>query len=158
MNIGGYRPNVAIMLFNEEKKIFMAKRIGANDTIQHHQYQTAQGGVEDGETEEQAIIREVFEELGLQNLEFIAKSEYYYYDFPESFNKPKRGQKQLWFLAPFSKNRENEINFNTTGHPEFNDYKWVDKDSFAAEIIYFKKDVYEKALKEFWPIIEKYKF
>lgn len=158
-----YRPNVAAIIFNEEKKILLALRAEyvelKNQASFTHPWQTVQGGVDAGESEEQAIAREVYEELGLKNLNFIAKSKALYsYDFPEPVSCFK-GQLQRWFLAPLSSTKEKEINFKATAEEaEFVQHKWVRPQDFAAQIADFKRDAYASALEEFWPIIEAYEF
>ena len=55
----GFRPNVGIILANEFGQVLWAKRIG------HNAWQFPQGGIQYGETPEQALYRELREEVGL---------------------------------------------------------------------------------------------
>ena len=63
------------------------------------------------------------------------------------------GQKQIWFALKFL-GKESDINLNYDIHPEFDEYKWVDKKFLIENIIYFKKDMYEKIIEEFSEFIE----
>ena len=55
----GYRPNVGIILVNAKNQVFWGKR------IREHSWQFPQGGINYGETPEQAMYRELQEEVGL---------------------------------------------------------------------------------------------
>ena len=56
----GYRPNVGIILCNDEGRVFWAKRMGVNS------WQFPQGGINPNEDPETAMYRELCEETGLQ--------------------------------------------------------------------------------------------
>ena len=55
----GYRPNVGIVICNRQGQVLWARRFG------QHSWQFPQGGINPGETAEQAMYRELFEEVGL---------------------------------------------------------------------------------------------
>ena len=55
----GFRPNVGIILLNHRNQVFWGKR------IRTHSWQFPQGGINYGETPEQAMYRELHEEVGL---------------------------------------------------------------------------------------------
>ena len=55
----GFRPNVGIILLNQKNQVFWGKR------IRTHSWQFPQGGIKYGETPEQAMYRELHEEVGL---------------------------------------------------------------------------------------------
>jgi len=56
----GYRPNVGIILCNSEGRLFWGKRIGQRS------WQFPQGGIQRDESPEQAMFRELAEEVGLR--------------------------------------------------------------------------------------------
>ena len=147
-----YRPGVGIMMFNEQKKIFVAERTNPKNA-----WQMPQGGIDKNELPRDALYREAMEEIGTNNFAIVAESQYWYqYDFPlkylnKWFNGKYRGQKQKWFLLKFLGN-DTEININN--HiPEFVDWKWIDTNELESIIIDFKKPTYNKVLKEFKPFI-----
>ena len=56
----GYRPNVGIILSNAKNQVFWGKR------IRQHAWQFPQGGIQHGETPEEAMSRELHEEVGVE--------------------------------------------------------------------------------------------
>ncbi|HAN28877.1 MAG TPA: RNA pyrophosphohydrolase, partial [Haliea salexigens] len=56
----GFRPNVGIILANDAGQLLWARRIGGRDA-----WQFPQGGINRGETPEEALYRELHEEVGL---------------------------------------------------------------------------------------------
>ena len=58
----GYRANVGIVLMNQQKELFFAKRRYQSG------WQFPQGGIHIGETPESAMYRELLEETGLTKM------------------------------------------------------------------------------------------
>jgi putative (di)nucleoside polyphosphate hydrolase len=56
----GFRPNVGIVLSNDLGQVLWARRVGGQDA-----WQFPQGGINEDETLEQALYRELHEEVGL---------------------------------------------------------------------------------------------
>ncbi|MFQ3190305.1 MAG: putative (di)nucleoside polyphosphate hydrolase, partial [Paraglaciecola sp.] len=56
----GFRANVGIVICNELGQVFWARRYG------QHSWQFPQGGIDEGETAEQTMYRELHEEVGLK--------------------------------------------------------------------------------------------
>lgn len=96
----GFRPNVGIVICNRNGQVLWARRYG------QHSWQFPQGGVDDGETPEQAMFRELYEEIGLKqdDVTILATSRNWLkYRLPKRLirweSKPVCiGQKQKWFL------------------------------------------------------------
>ena len=146
----GYRAGIVIVIFNQQRKLFWAKRIGQDA------WQYPQGGIDEGETPEDALFRELKEEVGLNpdDVKIVTVTrQWLYYKLPKHLiryhSKPRCiGQKQKWFLLKFVGDEKN-INFNHTDKPEFDDWAWVNYWQPMKEVIDFKKNVYQKAMKIF---------
>jgi putative (di)nucleoside polyphosphate hydrolase len=155
----GYRPNVGIVLCNALGQVLWAKRSHGNG------WQFPQGGVHADETPEQAMFRELREEIGLfpEHVEVIGRTrEWLRYDIPEEFRRRGsagghraefRGQKQLWFLLRLT-GREQDVRLDVSHKPEFGDWRWIDYWSVLDEIVPFKRDVYRLALTELEPLLK----
>lgn len=150
-----YRPAVGMMLLNDENKIFAGQRIDSN----YPAWQMPQGGVGPNEDLDQAMLRELEEEIGTKNVEIIVKSKTWYkYDLPldlaeRLWGGKYKGQKQVWYALRF-RGKDDDIDIKTL-HPEFSNWKWVEKEDLLQLIVPFKKDLYLRVFKELWPYIEK---
>jgi len=144
-----YRPNVAMIIvsnnYPEKKEIFLAHR---NDLVDVWQF--PQGGIDEGEEVQEALFRELEEEIGTKSVTVIAEyPEWITYDFPPKIAekmKPFIGQKQRYFLDKLKKNAKIDIN---TKHPEFSDYKFVGVDEVLGLSASFKQKVYESVISYF---------
>jgi len=144
-----YRPNVAMIIvsnsYPEKKEIFIAQR---NDMAGVWQF--PQGGIDEGEEVQEALFREMEEEIGTSKAKIIAEyPEWISYDFPNKIAKkmkPYTGQTQRYFLLKFKKKAELNL---ATKHPEFDKYKFVDVDEILNQTAHFKKDVYSTVIKYF---------
>ena len=144
-----YRPNVAMILvssnYPDKKEIFIAQR---NDL--KNVWQFPQGGIDEGEEVQEALFRELEEEVGTSKASIIAEyPEWISYDFPPRIAlsmKPFVGQKQRYFLLKLD--ADAVINLETH-HPEFDKYKFVAVDEVLDLSASFKKDVYEKVINYF---------
>ncbi|MFC4291915.1 RNA pyrophosphohydrolase [Sphingorhabdus arenilitoris] len=151
-----YRPCAGIMLANENGQIFVGRRI---DNPGSEAWQMPQGGIDDGETADDAAIRELQEETGIAPalVDVIARTkEEYYYDLPPEligklWQGRWRGQRQYWFLMRFRGN-DADINIKTR-HPEFSAWKWSEPDMVPKLIVPFKRHLYERVIAEFLDLI-----
>lgn len=150
----GYRPNVGIILSNQDGQVLWARRIGQDA------WQFPQGGIRHDETPEEALYRELEEEIGLraENVEVIGSTDdWLRYHLPKHMVRPHRkpvciGQKQRWFMLRLLGN-EDEIRLNLSDKPEFDHWRWVDYWHPLKEIVFFKREVYEQALTELGPLL-----
>ena len=147
----GWRLGVGITLINQENKIFMGERIDNKGA-----WQMPQGGVNIAKDESLDIAakRELHEETGVKTAKIINQSEgWYYYYLPEDLQTRLwggkfLGQKQKWFLFSFEGTDE-EINLLSDKKPEFYNWQWVNSKDVLNNIVEFKKEIYQKVLKEF---------
>ena len=145
----GFRPNVGIILLNQKNQVFWGKR------IRTHSWQFPQGGIKYGETPEQAMYRELHEEVGLtpEHVRIIARTrDWLRYEVPDHFIRRDarghyKGQKQIWFLLQLM-GRDTDMNLRATDHPEFDAWRWNEYWVPLEVVIEFKRDVYQMALTE----------
>ena len=145
----GFRPNVGIILLNQRNQVFWGKR------IRTHSWQFPQGGIDRGETPEQAMFRELHEEVGLrpEHVRIVARTrDWLRYEVPERFIRRDargyyRGQKQIWFLLQLT-GHDWDLNLRATSHPEFDAWRWNDYWVPLDVVVEFKRGVYEMALSE----------
>jgi len=148
-----YRPCVGVMLVNEDGRVFVGNRI---DTKEGDRWQMPQGGVDDGEDLDTAMLRELGEETGLApgDVKIVARlDEELYYDLPEELQgklwKGRYiGQRQVWYLARLTCS-EDAIDLEAHSHPEFCAWKWVDPAELPELIVPFKKALYEQVVAGF---------
>ena len=153
----GFRPNVGIIICNKLGQLFWAKRIRQNA------WQFPQGGIKETETLEQALFRELSEEVGLRksDVKILSQtSKWLKYRLPETYIRQKKapiciGQKQKWFLLGLQ-SEENCVDLESTRQPEFDDWCWVNYWYPVDQVINFKRDVYRKALTELEQSVQKY--
>ncbi|MFA5631902.1 MAG: RNA pyrophosphohydrolase [Porticoccaceae bacterium] len=145
----GFRANVGIVLSDGQGRILWAKRAG------QEAWQFPQGGIHDGETPEQALYRELYEEVGLKKHQVKLLSQtrgWLRYRLPQRYIRRHShplciGQKQKWFLLELTDSASN-IRFDCGDKPEFDNWSWVSYWYPLRQIVDFKREVYRKALKE----------
>ncbi len=154
----GFRPNVGIILLNHRNQVFWGKRIKTNS------WQFPQGGIDRGETPEQAMIRELHEEIGLSkdHICIVARTrDWLRYEVPDRFIRREvrgnyKGQKQIWFLLKLI-GLDSDLNLRASTHPEFDAWRWHDYWVSLDSVVEFKREVYKLALNElsqFLPILK----
>ena len=153
----GFRSNVGIIICNPYGKLLWTKRIGQNA------WQFPQGGIQPGESFEEALYRELLEEVGLSSTDVgILKRTrgWLRYRLPERLIRqgPGRlciGQKQKWFLLSLDSD-DSRIQLSRCARPEFDDWRWVNYWEPAKRVVQFKREVYRRALTEFRGARDKY--
>lgn len=145
----GFRPNVGIMLANSRGELLWARRVGQSA------WQFPQGGIQSGESAEDALYRELHEEVGLvtDDVKIIGSTRgWLRYRLPPRLVRQRAnpvciGQKQRWFLLQMLADDE-AISVDHGEPPEFDGWSWVSYWYPLGQVISFKREVYRRALKE----------
>ena len=149
----GFRPNVGIVVANDLGQVLWARRIGGRDA-----WQFPQGGINADESPEDALFRELFEEVGLTEhcVKIVAcTTGWLHYRLPKRLRRydsaPEfKGQKQKWFLLKMLAGDEC-VSMTHSPKPEFDHWRWVSYWYPVSQVVEFKRDVYRRALKELAP-------
>ncbi len=148
----GFRANVGIVLTNAKGKVFWARRAGMDA------WQFPQGGIKEDESPEVAMYRELEEEVGLlpEHVEILMSTDdWLKYWLPKQYIRHHLtpiviGQKQIWYLLKLLVD-EDKVDLQATSNPEFDLWKWVDYRHSIDEVVSFKRNVYQQALRHFAP-------
>ncbi len=147
----GFRPNVGIIVANDSGQLLWARRVGGRDA-----WQFPQGGINSGESPEQALYRELEEEIGLgpDSVEVLASTRgWLRYRLPQRYVRPGGrgptciGQKQRWFLLRLLGD-DAAVNLERNHKPEFDHWRWVSYWYPLNQVVSFKRDVYRRAMLE----------
>ncbi len=153
----GYRHNVGIIIANKQGHLFWGKR------IHQEAWQFPQGGVRESETPQQAVFRELKEEVGLNpsDVRILGRTEdWLSYDLPKHlirhYSQPLCiGQKQIWFLLGLE-SCESSIRLDCHDKPEFEGWEWIEYWQPVQNVVDFKQAVYHQALTELQHHLEKF--
>lgn len=150
----GFRPNVGIIVCNGDGRVLWARRRSQNA------WQFPQGGINEGESPEEAMFRELHEEVGLVHADvrvLACTQGWLRYHLPGRYIRPHEnprciGQKQKWFLLELVSGEE-RIDLRVMRRPEFEDWTWVSYWYPLNQVIEFKRNVYLNALKQLAPAL-----
>ena len=148
--MGAYRKCVGMMILNNKNEILVGRRLDHPSGY----WQMPQGGIDDNENPEEAVWREMMEEIGTNNANLLKiSSQWISYNIPQDtldrlpWGERYVGQTQKWFIFRFT-GQESDINVGTE-NPEFSEWKWAKFNSLVDNIVPFKRDVYKTILEEF---------
>ena len=152
----GYRANVGIVVCNQAGRVLWARRVGQDA------WQFPQGGIRRDETPEQALYRELWEEIGLEPRHVTVMGctrEWLVYHLPRHLIRQRQeplciGQKQRWFLLRLEA-EEGTVRLDLSEKPEFDQWRWVGYWYPAQNEVSFKQKVYQAALEELEPLLHK---
>lgn len=151
----GFRPNVGIIVANDMGQVLWARRIGQDA------WQFPQGGIHHRESPEDALYRELKEEIGLDADHVEIKGctrGWLRYKLPRRLLRNNRssfiGQKQKWFLLKMVAD-DDAVTFNHSSSPEFDHWQWVSYWYPLGKVVAFKQDVYRRAMKELAPYLSR---
>ena len=150
MDSDGFRPNVGIVITNAQGQLLWARRIGGQDA-----WQFPQGGMDADESAEQALYRELYEEVGLEpdDVRILGRTKgWLRYRLSRRLRRHNStpgfvGQKQKWFLLEMLCD-EDKVDMNQGPKPEFDGWRWVSYWFPLHQVVDFKREVYRRALKE----------
>jgi len=144
-----YRPGVGIVLLNTRGEVFFGRRADLKEDA----WQMPQGGIDTGETPQQAAMREFKEEIGTNKVDFIAESRgWFQHDVPLEL-APKRwaghwkGRRQKWLVMLFS-GADADIKLSGN-YPEFDAWRWVPLEEVPSLAVSFKRQLYLDVIGEF---------
>lgn len=149
-----YRPNVAALVVNPAGCLLICERANIPGA-----WQFPQGGVDSGESLEQALFREVREEVGLEprHYDVAIRREGYRYLYPQDARGKKlrkhgnHGQEQTYFLC-YLKSDAPPVNVNQKQR-EFRAYRWILPEEFDLDWLpAFKRDIYREVMRDFFKI------
>ena len=138
------------MILNNNNDILVGRRLDHPSGY----WQMPQGGIDDNENPEEAVWREMMEEIGTNKAKLYKTSnQWIKYEIPKEtldhlpWGKIYIGQTQKWFMFKFL-GKDKDINVETQD-PEFSEWKWMNYNDLVKNAVPFKKNVYQKILNEF---------
>jgi putative (di)nucleoside polyphosphate hydrolase len=143
-----YRPNVAAIIRRNDNKILVGERSDIPGS-----WQFPQGGIKPRETPEEALERELLEEISLpgESYRIIERKEPYRYLFDQGRTKEGfHGQEQIYFLVELLPGHQPN---HETSDPEFRALRWILPPEFNIEWVPpFKREVYRQVLSLFFGV------
>lgn len=146
-----YRKGVGIFLINRSNKLWVGKRLD----YKNRYWQMPQGGIDEHESPERAMRRELMEETGLKDsYNILGKTNNWLrYNLPNELIKvvwkgKYIGQEQIWFACRFLGD-DKLININQFKEPEFCEWKWINPLDSTNLVVPFKRELYFSVINEF---------
>jgi putative (di)nucleoside polyphosphate hydrolase len=144
-----YKANVAGILRNARGRILVGERLGVKDA-----WQFPQGGIDEGESAEQALVREMWEEIGVgaRAIRLLERKGPYRYLYGNGrIKRGFHGKEQFYFLCEYT-GPDDAIEVNTK-NPEFQDYRWIAPAEFRLEWLpQMKREVYRSVFADFFGV------
>ncbi len=150
-----FRPNVCVVLGDSAlARVLVFRRV--EPTVEPHNWQFPQGGLEPGESPEEGMLRELEEEIGTRDVAVLKRApKPIRYEFPpeilarlaamDAKKGNYHGQEQHWFLARLRAGTE-AIHFDRQP-AEFNAFRWVTPPEAVELVVPFKRAAYTEGLR-----------
>jgi putative (di)nucleoside polyphosphate hydrolase len=158
MDLSQLRPNVGIVLVARDGRVWLGRRAKTPPPLN---WQFPQGGIDVGEGDFEAALRELKEETGVTSVSLLGRTrDWLGYEFPPEHQGSKLGkgwlgQKQIWFAFAFEGD-DAEINLETHGPDvEFDAWRWAELDEAADVVVDFKREVYRQVIDAFRPLVDR---
>ena len=149
-----FRQNVAALMVDAAGRLLVCERWNIPGA-----WQFPQGGVDAGEEAQDALFREVREEVGLlpEHYEVVERRGGYRYMYPPEVRLRKlrkhgnHGQEQTYFRCLL---RADAPPVNVEQQPrEFGDFRWIAPEEFRLGWLpEFKREVYRQVLRDFFAV------
>jgi putative (di)nucleoside polyphosphate hydrolase len=158
MDLTQLRPNVGIVLVARDGRVWLGRRAS---TPPPQNWQFPQGGIDAGEAELDAALRELKEETGVVSVRLLGRThDWLGYEFPPDHQGSKagkgwKGQKQVWFAMRFT---GEDAEVDVSGHDgqvEFDAWRWAELDEALGSVIEFKREVYRQVIEAFRPLVDR---
>ena len=136
-----YRKNVVGFIFNNQNQVLIVNKAGDD------YWGLPQGGIDGGESDDDAILREMKEETNIDSIDILGKFEdIYKYKWPKGYTRSGyKGQRQTLYVLKFN-GEDDEIKLSPW---ELKDWKWVEIDKLVSESDEKRKEAYEIFLEKF---------
>ncbi len=147
----GFRPCVAAVILDADSRVLLGARIDRPEV-----WQVPQGGIDPGEDPQEALLRELAEEIGTAEVDILGQaSGWLAYIFPPELAHTRlakrfKGQAQRWFLVRLRPGAA--IRLDAHDPPEFSTIQWVAYDAVMDWCEGFKAEVYRAALADLRPL------
>jgi putative (di)nucleoside polyphosphate hydrolase len=148
-----YRPNVGVVLFNRDGRVWYGRRVGEFTGPDVKRWQMPQGGIDHGEDTATAAFRELKEETGVVSARLLMVTPgWLAYDFPPGVKKKGwKGQRQKWAAMMFE-GEESEIDLQADDHQEFDQWRWGELEEAPSMIVPLKREIYIELVTAFAPL------
>jgi len=157
MDLTQLRPNVGIVLVARDGRVWLGRR---SNTPPPLNWQFPQGGIDIGENELDAALRELKEETGVSSVRLLGRTPGWLgYEFPPEHQGSKagkgwKGQKQVWFALEFE-GEDAEVDLAAhDGEMEFDAWRWAELEEALEAVIAFKREVYRQVVETFRPLVD----
>ena len=154
-----YRPNVGIALFNAAGQVLIGRRFrddGPEIILPGLEWQMPQGGIDAGENPRDAVMRELWEETGVANADYLGETDWLTYEFPPFDGPPRIGWQNSAASGRngsrcASRLRRRNRSADAAQRPAggIRPWRWERLDRVADLVVPFRREVYRAVAQSF---------